>query len=583
MCANLLFVTYTLAAPSNRVTYNPPVNIVQGNQPLSVSYVLTITSPSTLTAANPVTVNLGLSVLSKPSVDVTDAAALAFISLSPAALTYTGPNQSLTTTVTINVPLGHYAGDYAYKILPAGWPVTTPAIIDLGATVNARVSPPTSTDTNPPAITLLSPGNGTGYVYAPATGTPVIVPVSFTASVGAGGQTIDSLQLFIDDTPVALNPLNIVGLGTTSASATASIPLTVSGLHTVKASATNENGTSWASSEITVAVLAPPPTLTVASPTSNYSYSYTLGTGGVTVPVHVTANSVYGNITALAATLNGSPITLNLSGVGTALNATGSVSLPITSPGTYSLNFTAANAYGEATPVTVPFTVTGTLPAPTVSILTPAAGTLFTRTLGDPATLVNYTFEGGTSYGTITNVTVKLDGAIISPSLVGLNTATVSGSGVLSFTAGGAHTLTVTVQNEGGTATASTNFSVQETRPPQQVCGDVTWLPPISLNKTIHGGSVMPIKFTLECHGKFVRDPNVVISIYEVFANGSSSEPVLYPYGTGSPNPAEYAITGNKYHLNFDTANGTHHYQIDVYTTVNGTVELLDSKVLNTR
>jgi hypothetical protein len=61
-----------------------------------------------------------------------------------------------------------------------------------------------------------------------------------------------------------------------------------------------------------------------------------------------------------------------------------------------------------------------------------------------------------------------------------------------------------------------------------------------------------------------LRDKTVVISIYEL---GSHTPPATqYKYGTGSPNPPDYAIDGDyKYQLNFPTAKGTHHYHIDVY------------------
>ena len=92
----------------------------------------------------------------------------------------------------------------------------------------------------------------------------------------------------------------------------------------------------------------------------------------------------------------------------------------------------------------------------------------------------------------------------------------------------------------------------------------------------------MPIKFTLQCHCKFVRDTSVLIAIYEVFRNGSTSTPTIYHYGTGSPNPPDYAIEGTQYHLNFTTAKDTHSYQIEVYASASGSMRLLGTKELNT-
>lgn len=146
--------------------------------------------------------------------------------------------------------------------------------------------------------------------------------------------------------------------------------------------------------------------------------------------------------------------------------------------------------------------------------------------------------------------------------------------------------MTVTVSNGQATATDSTTFSVNETTNVEELCANLHWLPPISLNKVRQGGSKLPIKFTLICDSDFVREETVLISIYEVFEDGSSSEPVIYPYGVGSPNAPDYAITGNKYHLKFRTEVGVHHYRVEVYYPLNdeGTeLQLLGSKDVFTK
>ncbi len=550
---------------------------MQGNQPLVQSYELTIVSPSNLpaTPSAPVNVTLGLSVLSKPD-GVSDETALGFISLSPAILTFTAPNQLQTTVVTVNVPLGNYSGNYGFKILPSGWPQTLNGITDAGATVNAIATPPEVIDNSPPAITLLSPLPGTVYTYRPATGNPVIVPISFEASVGTNGAPIDSMLAFVDETSVSVTT---TGLPSPAATGSATGVLTAPGLHTVSVLATNQNGTSRAGADINVVVEAPPPTITVASPLQNANFTYALGGAGASVPVSVTAGSVYGNISSLTATLDGNPVPLSLSGVNSATTASGSATL-IVGAGSHNLTFSAANALGLATPVNVPFTVTGVTPAPTVAFLTPANGTTFNRLSGDPETVVNFTFQGATAYGGITTVNVLLDGTPVPANVVGLGTANVSGSGSVSLSAAGSHILTVTLSNGGASATATTTFNIVQSQP--NVCRDLTWLPPVSLNKTVEGGSTVPVKFTLECKGKFVRDTSVLIAIYEVFGNGSGSNPVIFPYGAGSPNPPDYAIDGKQYHLNFTTANGAHVYRIEVYTSAGGSPQLIGTKELNT-
>lgn len=584
ICVGLSLAVFASAAPSGKVTYNPPTNIVQGNQPLTDSYVITITSPGTLIAGDAVNLTLGLSVLSKPSTGVSDADALSFISVSPAALTFTGPNQQLTTTVQIQVPLGNFAGDYAYRILPSGWPTVPGGIIDGGATVNALVSPPASTDTTPPTVTLQNPPDGTVYTYSPASGNPVTVPIDFSASVGSNGSPIGTMLALIHtpsgtDLPVSLTTSALPAL---SATASGSVQLTAPGNYTVSVAAGNSNGTSYASSNISVKVDAPPPTIAVSSPTPDATISYTLGGAGASVPVAFTATSIYGNISGLSATLDGSPVALVTSGVGTSTVATGQATLIVSAAGSHSLVLSAANDYGPATPVTIPFTVAGTVPVPSVTVLSPADGSSYTRAAGDPPTVVHYDFQGGAAYGTISSVVVTLDGVPVAPTVVGLGTASMTGSGSVSFSAGGSHTLNVSLTNSGGAmASASATFTINESQP--QACEDLTWLPPISLNKTVEGGSKVPVKFTLECHNQFVRDTSVLIAIYEVFRDGSASTPVIYPYGPGSPNPPDYAIAGRQYHLNFPTAKGTRSYQIEVYTSASGTMSLLGTKELNTK
>src|SRR5437899_1791812 len=96
----------------NAVQYNPITKIVQGVQPLTASYPLTITSPSNVSTTSSTTVTIVLSTLTLPA-GVSSATALTFISVNPATLTFTGPNQQVTTTVSVAVPSNAtYAGSY---------------------------------------------------------------------------------------------------------------------------------------------------------------------------------------------------------------------------------------------------------------------------------------------------------------------------------------------------------------------------------------------------------------------------------------------------------------------------------------
>lgn len=559
------------------VGYNPVVKIAQGNQPYAESYPLQITMPANLTAGVSIPITLVISSLSKPA-GVDDATANSYVTLSTTSVVVSQPSQVVSVTVNIAVPLGSAAGGYSWKVTTSGWPASLGSIADNGHTINGLFSAPGAIDTSSPAISLNLPADGTVYTYYPVTGIPVTVPVNFAASVGASGAAISGLSCFINGTPVSYIS---AGINTLAATGIGSVQLTTAGNYTVSANATNINGTSTATSDISVVISAPPPTINAVTPVNNATYSFVAG-GSVVVPVSFNAVSQYGNVTALSATLNGSPLPVTLAGVGSSTTATGTTSLTVTAAGTYSLVYSAANDYGAAVPVTVNFTVTSVIPVPTVTILTPANGTVFNRVAGSAPTVVNYTYSGGTTYNKVTSVNVTLDGAPVTTTIVGLNTASITGSGSASFSSGGTHTLVVTLSNGGASATASTVFTVKETQP--KVCRNLTWLQPISLNKTIQGGDTMPIKFNLTYDGQRVADTNVVIAIYELYSDGTTSHAVLYPYGSGSDaNPPDYAINGSKqYQLNFATATGKHSYQIDVYTTVAGSVVTLGSKVLNT-
>ncbi|MCB1106012.1 MAG: hypothetical protein KDK74_14880, partial [Cephaloticoccus sp.] len=557
----------TFAAPTpggggggaGSVTYSPAAKVVQGNQPLSQNYVLAITSPANLPTGTSTTITIDKSILSKSNASVPDATVLSFLSLSPASLTFTGPNQTLNTTVSVDVPLGQYAGSYAYRLKPAGWPSGL-TIVDEGATVNALVSPSQNQDSGPPAVVLQIPVDGTVYTYYPVSGVPVNVPIIFDATVSTGGQPISGLNAFVDGNPV---PVTATGLGTLAATGTGSLSLTTPGLYNVRVTATNLNGTSEDEADFSVVIAAPPPTITVASPQPNAVFSYPAGGSGVTVSVAYTATSLYGNITATGVTLNGLPLNPSVSGVGTALVANGSVSMQLVTPGNYVLQFTAANEYGAATPVVVPFTVTTNEPVPSVTIDTPADGAVYTRTEGDPATAVDFTFSGGTDFGTVESVTVMIDGEPVTATVNGIGTASITGSGSVSYSAAGTHNLVVTLSNGFGTATDQISFTVDEEA--AEACLNLTWLPPITYHKTIDGGTVMPIKFTLDCNGTFIRDESVLIAIYEVFPDDSISDPVLYPYGGTNPDEPDYAINGTEYQLDYTTEEGVHKYRVEVY------------------
>ncbi|MDP1580209.1 MAG: hypothetical protein Q8M02_08015 [Candidatus Didemnitutus sp.] len=575
------------------VNYLPATRNVEGDQPLFDAYVLTITSPANALVGQNTTITPVLTVLIAPA-GVSNVVALSHVTLNPATLVFTGPNQSLTTLVTSNYPVGTEAGQYAFAISTPGWPAGT---IDRFGFINAKITIPDVP--TPPLVNLVTPEDGTIYYYTLG-GPPVIVPVTLTATA-----TLQSPLTNVDANIGGISvDLTTTGLGTDEATGAGELAISVPGIYTVQARATNEVGTSTDSADITITVLAAPPTVAIQTPLPGSSYTYIPGTN-LQVPFTFAAVSQYGGISTLTAKLNGAPVSFTASGLGT-LNASGAGNLPITGAGSYTLTVTATDPNGSATD-SVTFSVDSPFAPPTISISAPLNGTVFTRAVGDPATVVPFSFTAIAGAGAaMTGLSAALDGTALTFTSSGLGSATATGTGSLSLTTPGTYTLSATGLSGALSATDTVTFTIVETGPPTADCG-VFWLPPISLGKVHKGGSDMPIKFRIECcdfemgtgnqshkrskdspvthngigngHGnasanghddhndcQAVRDTAVVIATWEVFANGSTSQPILYTFNAGSPNPSEYTINGNfMYHLNFPTAKGKHRYHVEVY------------------
>jgi len=355
-----------------------------------------------------------------------------------------------------------------------------------------------------------------------------------------------------------------------------------------------------------------PPTVTPSNPVANATYTIAAGSSA-SVPVGFTAVSPAnsGNITAVSATLDGNALALTTtSGVNSSATATGAATLSISTAGTYNLVYTGTNAYGSAT-AAVTFTVVVVQP-PTIAITAPCNGATVTIPYGSTSVAVPYTLTGATTYATVSSASVTLNGSAVStaPTLTGLNTASISGSGSLTLTAG-SYTLAATDSNGVASASASVTFTVV-----QGACGGgyvggngvnnecLAWIQQSACNgqygynngcnQNTTGGSIVPIAFSLfsnssatnNCWGStssgtFVKDTSVVIAIYQIYSNNTSSTPVLYTYGANGPNPPYYSIANNQYLLEFPTAAGSNHYQVEVYTSGNS-LQLLGCEDLYT-
>ena len=573
------------------VTYLPVTTLVEGDQPFSTNSPLSITSPSNVPVGPSLSITPVISLLSAPAGAV-PADALSYITLNPATLAFTGPNQVLTTTIQANVPLGKAAGSYAYKIATPGWPT---GAVDNFAFINMNVTVPQNRQ--PPSVQLNSPVDGSAYVYTVG-GPAVSIPLQFQATA-ATATPITSVDSDVNGTSV---PVTATGLGGGNVSATGTILLSAPGIYSVQARATNSVGTSAAAVSLTVTIAGPAPKVTIAQPTASGSYTYVIGSPPLSVPFSVAATSAYGGMNTLAATLNGNPVAVTTSGLGT-LSATGTGTLQLSAGGQYVFAATATDALGT-TSSSVQFTVITQYPPPIVTITQPTNGAVFTYVAGSPALSIPFAFTAQAGTGaTINSLNASLNGTTVTVASTGLGTTSAAGSGTLQVSAAGTYTFTAGASGGGASAASKVTFTVNVTQPPPPPC-NLVWLPPLSLGKVQEGGSTVPIKFQIQCScnadtkinqkddsgddnkdGGATKDTSVTIAISEVFANGSSSTAQLFAYGQ-NPNPPTYAIDGdNTYHLNFPTARGVHRYHIEIYRFPSGSTvpQLLGTKEFTTR
>ncbi len=506
--------------------------------------------------------------LTRPA-GVSEASALSFVTLSTYSLPLPLSGAPQSFSISIHVPAGFSAGDYSYQIktlnlsLPTGF-----SLVDEGTFINMQIRPAAGSN-GPPSVSISSPLDQQTFTYTPANG-PLLLPFAFTAA-STGTSPILTVDADLNNTTVAVTA---TGINTTSAAGSGTLSITSGGLYTLRARASNGTQTASDSVEFNVVVAAPPPTITAAQPSNNAVYTYTTGGAAVQVPVNFTARSTYGNISAISATLNGSPIS-NLSAAGlNSLQATGTATLSISTPGTYTLVYTGTNPIGSAT-TTLSFTVNSVAPTPVVTISQPTAGTTISRVAGSAATVVPFAFQATTPAGTIQAVSVTLNGNPITATAGGLNTGTATGSGSFSVTTPGTYTMVATGSNGSAVASATRTFTVTETTPPP-VTTSLIWLPPITNGVTITGGEVMPVRFSVSRNAVLVSDTTVVVAIYEVFANGTSGSPRYYTHGA-------YSITSNVYNLNFTTAAGAHRYKVEVYTSSTSSAQLLGTKEITTK
>ena len=253
-----VFVIGTVSALSLRalpgpVEYNPLIKIIQGQQPFTASYTLTVTAPAGSTLQQwPATVTVEFTVANKPAT-VSTGDAMTFITASPAQLTFPAAGTKAQTVITVSVPLGSYTGDYAWKIRTVGWAADSGAG---EAAVNATVSPPTPPDSPLPSVSILSPADLATGISSP--GSPASFPIQFTAIVPPGGQPLQTLGALFDSQPLALTT-SIAPGGMSATGSGSTGPITTAGSHTIRVFAQNAAGTAFQQVTVLVTSTEPPP------------------------------------------------------------------------------------------------------------------------------------------------------------------------------------------------------------------------------------------------------------------------------------------------------------------------------------
>jgi len=437
---------------SSSVSYNIPLQIAQGVVPFSYGYTLQITTPTTITASilSPLLVTLTPSVVSAPA-GVSNAQALSYLTLTTTTLNVTAAGQTLSVGVSLNIPAG-VAGAYSYEIqtsLPSLLPLL--GIVDNGAFINVTTTSPNSSPALP-IIEITQPVDQSVINWNFSNG-PLVIPYTIVGST-TDGSNLTGMTASMNGADLGITP---TGIGTANATATGNYTVTGQGTYTITAIDTDASGSATTTSTVTVNAIGTPPTVVINTPAPNTSYTLT-GTE-VDVPFTFTGTSQLSGITQLTATLDGTPVTITSNGIGD-LIAVGNGTLAFTSAGDHELVVTASNSYGTATTTETLTVVAQTiLIPPTVVINTPANGSTFSVVQGGNLS-VPFTFTGSTTGDGITNLTATLDGTPVTFTSTGLTTQTAVGTTNLTFTTAGNHTLAVTATNDGGVASAVSDFII---------------------------------------------------------------------------------------------------------------------------
>jgi hypothetical protein len=291
-------------------------------------------------------------------------------------------------------------------------------------------------------ITVSNPPPLVG-VTSPTAGSSVLGIIPVTASASSLTETVTSVQFQLDGAN-----LGAAIAGTGPYAIQWDTNTAVNAAHTLTAVATDSLGQISISPGVSIAVSNGGPNVNITNPLP----------GSVTGTVTVTAHTVQTNgpVASVQFKLDGT----NLGAL--QLGAGPDFSLPLdtttVATGTHVLTAVASDTLGQRT-TSSGVSVIVSNPAPTVSITTPAGGTVV-GTITVTATAASQT-------GTVTSVQFKLDGTNIGAAITG--TSPYSKQWASTTATNGAHTLTAVATDALGQTTTSAGVSVTVNNPPPTV------------------------------------------------------------------------------------------------------------------
>jgi hypothetical protein len=244
-----------------------------------------------------------------------------------------------------------------------------------------------------------------------------------------------------------------------------------------------------------------PPTVSIAAPVNGSVINLSYGT---VFPIQVAltfsgAAPIGSVVDSLSANLGGSGLAVTTSAL-PAVSGTGSATMTIPGPGTYTAGVGAFNSVGSAiASTTFAVVVAPQFSPPDVTISTPSDASTITVGPGALPITVPIQFTSTSSTPTasaITSVSLTVDGLAVPTTSTGLNSVAVNSAASVQISTPGAHTVSASATNLGGTASDLNTFTViVQAAPPTVVINSPT--PNSSYDYRIGtAATVVPFTFT---------------------------------------------------------------------------------------